>query len=63
MLDVMVPLSQRTFTGLRARAVELRRMAHTATTQETRAALLVLAARFDALADRRAAEANESRDC
>jgi len=48
-----VPLSQRPISALRARAVELRQMAQSATTALTRTSLLTLAERFDDLADRR----------
>lgn len=53
MNDALIPLSERSISGLRARAAELRQMAQTATMEETRLSLLVLAARFDALADKR----------
>ena len=43
----------RTVIDLRARAAELRRMAPTARTADTRNALVVLAQRFDELATRR----------
>jgi hypothetical protein len=49
----LIPLSERPSSALRAKAAELRQMARTAKMEETRSALLVLAARFDALADKR----------
>jgi hypothetical protein len=54
--DPFIPPSQRPVVALRARAGELRRMAQTATSAHTEAALVMLAQRFDALADKRAAE-------
>ena len=54
--SVQIPLSLRTSSELRARAVQLRRMASTATTADTRASLEALAIRFTALAERREAD-------
>ena len=54
--SVQIPLSQRTSSELRARAMQLWRMASTATTADTRASLEALANRFTALAERREAD-------
>lgn len=54
--SVQIPLSQRTSSELRARAMQLWRMASTATTEDTRASLEALANRFTALAERRQAD-------
>ena len=54
--SVQTPLAERTSNELRARAAELRRMAATATTADTRASLESLAERFTVLADRREAQ-------
>jgi hypothetical protein len=54
--SAQVPLAERTSVELRLRAAELRRMAATATTADTRASLESLVMRFTALADRREAE-------
>jgi hypothetical protein len=51
-----IPLSERASSALGARADELRQMAATATTMETRVALENLAERFAALATKRATE-------
>lgn len=51
-----VPLAERAADELLARAVELRAMAATATTQDVVRALQVLADRYVALAERRRAE-------
>ena len=54
-----VPVSKRTAQELQANADELRRMAVTATTVEVMKALLTLADRFAALAEKRRADENE----
>jgi hypothetical protein len=54
--ETYVPVSQRATAELRARANEFREMAATATNQETADALLRLAHRLDAVAQRRASE-------
>jgi hypothetical protein len=51
-----VPLSARAVDDLLARAAELRAMAETATTADVMRALLVLADRYVALAEKRHAE-------
>jgi hypothetical protein len=53
-----VPLAKRTSGQLQANADELRRMAATATTAEVVKALLTLADRFTALAEKRRREEN-----
>jgi hypothetical protein len=53
--DPFIPLADRPISELRSRADELRRMAATARIAGARNALLKLADRFSALADRRAA--------
>jgi hypothetical protein len=50
-----MPLSQRPIDALHTRSDELRQMAWTASTESVQATLLRLAARFEALADGRAA--------
>jgi hypothetical protein len=62
-VDATTPLSQQSINQLCERAVELRQMAQTATTEAVRAALLALAARFDALVDKRSAGSGERRGC
>ena len=52
-----IPLSQRSAAQLRAQAEQYRHMAATARMADTEISLLKLAIRFDALADRREAEA------
>lgn len=48
-----------TVSELRARAVELLRMAQTASTADVQSALVVLAERFEALAAKRSAELDQ----
>jgi len=55
-----IPLSQRSAAQLRAQAEQYRRMAATARMADTEISLLKLAIRFDALADRREAEAGDN---
>jgi hypothetical protein len=55
MTSSYIPLAQRTSDQLRANADELRRMAATATTEDTMRALLTLARRYAALAAARQA--------
>ena len=55
-----IPLSQRSAAQLRAQAEQYRHMAATARMADTEISLLKLAIRFDALADRREAEAGGS---
>jgi adenylosuccinate lyase len=52
------PLAEQPVAELRARADDYRLMAMTARTEVVRASLLRLAARFDALADRKEREAD-----
>ncbi len=56
MSDEFVPLSERPLHQLRARAIEFRQMARTARTADVQASLLMLADRYDDLADKRAWE-------
>jgi hypothetical protein len=57
-----IPLSDRSISELRSKARELQEMAQTATTADVQTALLRLADRFFALADKRAASSRGQQD-